>query len=247
MSGITEDKIREYVEANIQQFHERRLESLQELNLDEILKRKNPYLFRAKNTLTADAFVRGILEAHLSSQEEGIFGTFLERLAIFICGEVYGGRKSSADGIDMEFDADSVTYIVAIKSGPNWGNSRQVAKMKDDFSKAKRILRTNRRSSNLVAVNGCCYGRDSRPDKGDYFKYCGQRFWAFISGNENLYLDIIRPLGHRAKERNEHFMVEYAKTINRFTREFMERFCEADGEIRWTEVVKFNSSSDRPS
>jgi len=33
---------------------------------------------------------------------------------------------------------------------------------------------------NIVAVNGCCYGRDNRPDKGDYLKYCGQRFWEFI-------------------------------------------------------------------
>ncbi|MHB8174419.1 MAG: PmeII family type II restriction endonuclease, partial [Nitrospirota bacterium] len=21
-------------------------------------------------------------------------------------------------------------------------------------------------------MNGCCYGRDNKPDKGDYFKYC---------------------------------------------------------------------------
>ncbi len=243
MPGINEHQIRGYVEAHIQEFHERRLDSLQNLSLTTVLKRKNPYLFKAKNTLTAEQFVRGVLEAHLSSQEEGIFGTFLEGLAIFICRKVYHGRKSAADGIDLEFEKDDGTHIVTIKSGPNWGNSRQIAKMKSDFRKAKTILRTNRSRVNIIAVNGCCYGRDERPDKGDYFKYCGQRFWAFISGNENLYIDIIKPLGHQAKERNDSFTAEYAKAINRFTHEFMDRFCDADGTIRWPDVVKFNSGN----
>ncbi len=246
MGVISERDITEYVEANIQGFHERRLASLQNLRLKSVLRRKNPYLYKAKNTLSAEEFIRSVLDAHLSSQEEGIFGTFLEGLAIFVCGRVYGGRKSSADGIDLEFDRDGTTFIVTIKSGPNWGNAGQIAKMIDDFNKAARILRTNRKGVRIVAVNGCCYGRDDRPDKGAYFKYCGQRFWAFISGSENLYVDIIRPLGHRARERNENFMVEYAKAINRFTREFMNQFCDSDGTIRWHDVVRFNSESRAP-
>ena len=49
----------------------------------------------------------------------------------------------------------------------------------------------------IVAVNGCCYGRDNKPDKGEYYKYCGQVFWEFISGDDELYRDIIEPLGHQ--------------------------------------------------
>ena len=85
--------------------------------------------------------VKILLDAHLSSQEEGIFGNFLEGLAIYINGKVYGGKKSSAEGIDLEFEKESKRYIVTIKSGPNWGNSRQIAGMKDDFIKAKRIIK----------------------------------------------------------------------------------------------------------
>ena len=148
----------------------------------DVVKRKNPYLFKAKNVNTASEFVMTILDAFLSSQEEGIFGRFLEELAIFISSHVYGGQKSSAEGIDLEFQKDSIRYIVSIKSGPNWGNSSQVAKLRDNFRKAKRILGTNVSLTNVVAVNGCCYGRDRKPDKGDYLKLCGQKFWAFISG-----------------------------------------------------------------
>ena len=242
MKPITQQEITDYVEANIQNFHQRRLEKLQKLKLMDVIKRKNPYLFKAKDINTAQDFVKTILDAFLSSQEEGIFGGFLEELAIFICAEVYGGQKSSAEGIDLEFEADGIRYIVSIKSGPNWGNSSQIAKLRDNFGKAKRILSTNRSSMNVVAVNGCCYGRDRKPNKGEYQKYCGQEFWEFISGDEDLYTDIIEPLGHQAKQRNEQFMQEYAKVINRFTSEFIGTFCHADGNILWEEIVKFNSA-----
>ena len=242
MRPITQQEITDYVEANIQFFHQRRLENLQQLKLMDVVKTKNPYLFKAKNINTASEFVKTILDARLSSQEETIFGGFLERLAIFICSRVYNGQKSSAEGIDLEFEKDSIRYIVSIKSGPNWGNSSQVARLKDNFTKAKKILRTNTLSVNVVAVNGCCYGKDRKPDKGEYYKYCGQKFWEFISGNDNLFTDIIEPLGHQAKEKNEQFIKEYEKVINKFTLEFITTFCDADGNILWEEIVKFNSA-----
>lgn len=242
MKPITQQKIADYVEAHIQVFHQKRLDSLQKLKLMDVVKRKNPYLFKAKNINKASEFVETILEAFLSSQEEGIFGGFLEELAIFISSRVYGGQKSSAEGIDLEFERDDIRYIVSIKSGPNWGNSSQIAKLRDNFRKAKRILRTNTSSANVVAVNGCCYGRDRRPDKGDYLKLCGQKFWEFISGDNNLYTEIIEPLGHQAKEKNKRFMDEYDKVVNKFTAEFVGIFCDAEGNMLWEEIVKFNSA-----
>ena len=242
MKHITQHQITDYVEANIQTFHQKRLDKLQELKLLTVVKRKNPYLFRAKDINTAPDYVKTILDAYLSSQEETIFGGFLEKLAIFICAQVYGGQKSSAEGIDLEFVRDDIRYIVSIKSGPNWGNSSQIARLKNNFTKAKRILRTNTLSTNIVAVNGCCYGKDLKPDKGEYYKYCGQQFWAFISGNDNLYIDIIEPLGHQAKKRNEQFLFEYDKVINKFTLEFTREFCDTDGNMLWEEIVKHSSA-----
>ncbi|MDD5343606.1 MAG: PmeII family type II restriction endonuclease [Smithella sp.] len=235
------DDIIGFIESNIQKFHTRRLDNLSDLKLKKILARKNPYLFKAKNQNTAQDLVKTVLDAHLSSQEEGIFGGFLEELAIFICSKVYRGKKSSSEGIDLEFSKEKLTYIVSIKSGPNWGNSRQIARMKDDFKRAKRVLGTNTTAVKVIAVNGCCYGKDEKPDKGDYLKLCGQRFWEFISGDENLYTDIIEPLGYKAKEKNEAFAEEYAKVINRFTLEFAIEYCNQDGAILWEKLVKFNS------
>lgn len=215
---------------------------MKKLKLKDVLKRKNPYLFKVKNIITAGDFVKTILDAFLSSQEESLFGGFLEELAIYTCNHVYNGNKSSSEGIDLEFVKDNAKYIVAIKSGPNWGNSSQIKRMIDNFKKAKRILGTNTSaSSNVIAVNGCCYGKDNAIDKGDYLKLCGQRFWAFVSGNENLYTELIEPLGHNAKEKNEQFVEEYSKVINKFSHEFIEMFCDLTGAILWEKVIQFNS------
>ncbi len=54
----------------------------------------------------------------------------------------------------------------------------------------------------------------------------------YIIDNENLYTEIIEPLGHKAKERNEEFMVAYAQIINKFTLDFMNEFC-IDGKVDW--------------
>ncbi len=241
MNPLDLNEVRNFVAENIGAFHNRRLERLQSLRLRQILKRKNPYLFRAKNIDTSQTLVQELLDAHLSSQEETIFGQFLEELAIFVCQRVYGGRKSTAEGIDLEFEKEGVHYIVAVKSGPNWGNSSQIARMRNNFKQAQRRLRQNQQVGSIVAVNGCCYGRDNRPDKGDYLKLCGQRFWEFISGNERLYIEIIEPLGHQAKERNETFRREYARIVNLFTLDFGTEFC-TDGLIDWEKLVRFNSA-----
>jgi len=240
MSKLNIQDVTDYVEKNIGSFHSARIQALSELGLSKILQRKNPYLFKAKNILTSEALVTTLLDAHLSSQEETMFGKFLEELAIYICEKVYKGKKSAAEGVDLEFAKGNVKYIVSIKSGPNWGNSSQIARMIDNFKRAKRILGTNTSKTNIVSVNGCCYGKENQPDKGDYMKYCGQEFWEFISGNPDLYIDIVEPLGHKAKEKNEEFQKAYAQIINIFTSEFSKDFC-TKGHINWEKIVELNS------
>ena len=243
MEKLNLKNVTQYVEKNIGTFHQKRIQSLDDLKLSQVLKRKNPYLFKAKYVLTAEQIIRGLVDAHISSNEETIFGDWLEGLAIFINQKVYDGWKSGITGIDLEFDKDKIRYIVTIKSGPNWGNSSQIAKMVADFKTAKKALRTGNSQLNITAVNGCCYGRDNIADKGDYYKYCGQRFWEFISGDTELYTEIIEPLGHKAREKNDDFMESYSLMINKFTKEFANDFCGNDGSIDWTKLVKFNSAT----
>lgn len=222
-------------------FYSTRFEKLQEVKLKTMLRRKNPYLFKAKNIQTAEELVRQILDAYLSSREETVFGDYLEQLSIHVCGLVYGGRKSGIKGIDLELEKEGIYYIVAIKSGPNWANSSQLEKMKIDFRTAKRTLGTSGGTRNVVAVNGCCYGKDNNPEKDEYLKLCGQRYWEFISGDENLYLEMIKPLGQKAKEKDEQFEEEYARKVNEMTQQMLNEFCE-NGLINWEMLVQYNSA-----
>jgi hypothetical protein len=108
MPPITNNEVEQYVRENISAFHNKRLESINKIKLEHILKRKNPYLFKAKNIIAAPDLVKTLLDAHLSSQEETIFGDFLEGLAIHINKTVFNGNKSAAEGIDLEFNSDGV-------------------------------------------------------------------------------------------------------------------------------------------
>ncbi len=247
MKRLNLKDVTRYVEENIGTFHQKRIAALNGLKLRKVLGKKNPYLFKAKYILTAQDIIKSLTDAFISSQEETIFGDWLEGLAIFINGKVYDGRKSGIPGIDLEFDKDGVRYIVTIKSGPNWGNSSQIGKMRSDFKTAQKTLRTSNSQLNITAVNGCCYGRDNKSDKGDYFKYCGQKFWEFVSGDTDLYTKIIEPLGHQAKERNDDFIQSYSQMINKFTKEFADTFCLDNGSIDWDKLVRFNSATIAPS
>ena len=156
MTGITIEEITKYVDEHIGEFHDAKLKKIKKQKLEDLLERKNPYLFKTKNILTSEEFIRSALEAHVSSQEETMFGNFLEKLAIYVCEKTYGGQKSGSKGIDLDFNKDGKRYVVSIKSGPNWGNSRQIKKMQDDFKSVKHIIGSDK----VVAINGCCYGRD---------------------------------------------------------------------------------------
>jgi hypothetical protein len=97
-------------------------------------------------------------------------------------------------------------------------------------------------------VNGCCYGKRSRKSEqqGDYVKLCGQRFWEFISGDPELYLKIIEPIGHRARERNIEFELQYELVVDAFTELFRSRFCDTENRIMWEELTKTASAPPVP-
>lgn len=242
MKPLHLDSVNEFANENIVDFHNRRISSLEGLKLDKLLK-KNPYLFKAKNIQTASGLMQGLLDAFLSSSEEKLFGDFLEDLAIFIAGQTCSGHKSSAPGVDLEFENRGVHYIVSVKSGPNWGNSSQQRKLEEDLQNAVRRVKQSQFGKNVQSVLGICYGKTRTSYLRGYLKVVGQNFWYLISENENLYTDIIEPIGYRAKEHNEAFTKERCRVENRFTKEFIDRFCADDGSIDWVTLVEFNSGN----
>ena len=69
--------------------------------------------------------------------------------------------------IDLEFDKHNARHIVNIKScKPKLGKQLGNIKRKSDF-KTTQSQRTSNSNLVVVSINGCCYGIDNHPDKGD--------------------------------------------------------------------------------
>ena len=230
-------------------FYLRRLEGLQAIRLQAVLKRKNPYLFKAKNIEKTGDLAQSVVDAFLSSQEETLFGDLMESFAIHVASTLWNGHKSKRVGLDLEFERDGKYYIVEIKSGVNWGNSSQIKRMKENFAVA-RIALNKEMDKEVIAVNGCIYGKDARPLKTDvdnanqtYFKYAGQEFWHFLSGDDNLFREIIKPIDAEAREKDAAFKLAYSAKINELTADLSLNFLR-EGQIDWIKLVDFVSGRD---
>ncbi len=238
--------VRDYVNENIVDFHQRKLKSLEELKLEKLLT-KNSYLFRAKNLITPQGLIEDLLSAFLSSSEEKLFGDFLEGLAVFVAEQTCSGHKSTAQGVDLEFFNNNMHYVVSIKSGPNWGNRSQQEKLEQDLKTSVARLKLSQRTLNVQPVLGICYGRTKTSFVRGYMKIVGQIFWHLISENPDLYTDIVEPVGYRAEEHNNNFEVEKSKIVSRFTIEIGNKFFNpSTGEVDWIKLIQFNSKNYIP-
>jgi len=243
MNNLNLDDVNEYVNSNINDFHKKRIEALRGLKLTALIS-KNPYLFRAKNVITAAEFTNQLLDAFLSSSEEKSFGNFLEDLAIFAAEKTSGGHKSTAAGVDLEFIRENNYYLVSVKSGPKWGNADQHAQLTKSLQNAVTRLKQTHHNINPIAVLGICYGKTRTSYIHNYNKVVGQNFWYLISGSKTLYTDIIEPLGFLAKDHNDEFNIEKSNISNLLIKQFLDQFCDLQtGAINWFKLVETNSGN----
>jgi hypothetical protein len=244
MNRIDLDDVRGFVEENIQDFHNSRLASLEKTDLKGLVRKKNPYLFKAKNIETAQELIESLLAAKLSSSEEEIIGSFLEELAIFVATKTLGAHKSASHGIDFEYTRGTTHYLFSVKSGENWGNSSQWNALESDFKTALKILSQSAQGRDVKCYLGISYGK-SKPTlkRGIINQVSGQTFWYMLSGDREFYKEIVEPIGHEAKRHNDTFDENKASLINKLTREFTNDFCDEQGKILWDKVVEFNSGN----
>ena len=86
-SNYDEEKVVEAISVALSEFYTSLTNKLNKIKLKDILKKKNPYLYRAKGINDATMVINRILSAYISSSEETIFGnTFFEPIAIVVSG-----------------------------------------------------------------------------------------------------------------------------------------------------------------
>lgn len=242
--ALTAKELQDLISESLKDFYKRRLQRLGKLKLKQVLRRKNPYLFKAIGTQSATEIVAGILSAYLSSSDEGIFGdAFFEPIA----KAVSGGVVSPSDGVDIAIETSKKYIAISVKSGPNPYNSRQKRKQNDDFmSLRSRLLKLKKQFDALL---GHCYGTlKSEPAKNQIYRdRSGQEFWAELTGDPDFYLKLIRLMEQEViKKHREEYRTAWQIAINKYVREFTNDFCDKDGAIDWERLVKFNSAATPP-
>lgn len=217
------------------------IEKIDGLDITNVMKRKNPYLYRAKAMENASEIVESVLNAFVSSSEETIFGNcFFEPVAI----AASGGKKALAEGIDImiQDDASNTIYAIAVKSGPSVFNADSKKRQEQNFIAASKLAQQIK--ARYEAYIGYCYGKKNDSGKGKpkiYQELAGKRFWAEITGDEDFYLKIIKFMGTLPEQYVVSYRESYNKAFNRLVREFSTEFCTPDGRIDWEKLVAFNS------
>jgi len=241
LATLDSEKLELLIKRCLNDFHERRIEKLKKLRLRQVLRRKNPYLFKALGTEQAAEIVKKILEAYVSSSDETIFGdAYFEQIA----RNLPDIQVSDSKGCDLILNEEKVIHAYALKSGPNPFNSSAKAKQNTEFMELRsRLMKLQKQFDPVLAY---AYGRKNKPSKGAfiYRESSGQEFWKEITGDENFYLKLITLMKDEPLKRIDQYQHDWDATINKFTKEFMEDFCLSDGHIDWEKLTKFVSASE---
>lgn len=135
-----------------------------------------------------------------------IFGTRFQDFVTKYFIDTFG---SSTSGIDIEFidKLDGRKKYCQLKSGPNIVNKGDVTSVKNDFSAASRLARTNHLDVNVADYVFCLlYGEPWQKNsfvkqiEKDHVVYVGKEFWYHFTGDENFYEDLISSVGQIANQ-----------------------------------------------
>lgn len=225
----------------LETFYGTLIQKIDGLDIKKIMRRKNPYLYRAKAMESASEIVESVLNAFITSSEETIFSNcFFEPIAI----AVGGGNKALAEGIDLmiQDDVNNVIYAFAVKSGPSVFNADSKKRQEQNFMAASKLA--GQAKARYEAYIGYSYGKKKESGRGKpkiYQELAGKRFWAELTGDEEFYVRIISFMGALPEQYVASYKESYNKAANRLIREFSNSFCKEDGGIDWEKLVEFNS------
>ena len=239
--SYNEQAVVEAIAKALDRYYTSLIEKVDSLNIKKIMKRKNPYLFRAKAVNGAAQIVDAILAAFISSSEETVFGNeFFEPIAI----AAVQGQKALAEGVDIMVERDDTIYAIAVKSGTSVFNADSRKKQEQNFMAASKLAQQARKR--FVPIVGYGYGKKKASSKGRpkfYEELAGKDFWAELTGDDEFYIKLIRLMDKLPEKYIEDFDASYQKAANRLVREFTLQFCFEDGSIDWEKLVKFNSGN----
>ena len=244
-NSYDEQAVIQAIASALETFYGTLIEKIDGLNIQKVMKRKNPYLYRAKAMQSAAEIVDSVLTAFVSSSEETIFGNcFFEPIAI----AASGGNKALAEGIDIMIQNNETNTIsaIAVKSGPSVFNADSKKRQEQNFTAASKLAKQAK--ARYEAYIGYCYGKKKESGRGQpkmYQELAGKSLWADLTGDEDFYIKLIGYMGTMPEKYVADYKESYNRAANRLVREFANSFCRAEGRSDREKLVEFTSGYRR--
>lgn len=237
IDSYDESAVKKIAVGLIEDVYNSRIKNLEGLNIDRLIKNKNPYLFRLKGLNDCEAFVKSVLAAYVSSSEESSMGKFFEELVI----RMSGGQKSVGEGIDVTIDTPKVLYAIEVKSSPHVFNSNSKKRQQQNFTAASRRFKVEGKEFRQIVGYGYGY-KFSPPDENKtYYEYGGREFWTELTGDDYFYIKIMECFDEVPPEFPRRLEEAYSKAEEKLIDEFRSKFCSPDGKVDWERLLMFVS------
>ena len=226
--GVSEAKGRRIAKAFDDTFARPFAAKLQSVTLKDILKKKNPYLYRASGVKSCRDLVNRAYADYSSASVEGFFGQFLEAVARIVSG---GIKPAGAGEIDLDKRREDRAYLYAIKSGPSAFNSSSLKKAQEQLLTAESKLSQD----DVVAIKtiACAYGRKRTTHRGGIRYMASKDFWGEVSGDPDFYSKLLEA----CDELRSLYAADVEEPRKRLLEEARDAFCSGS-DIDWSSVLK---------
>ncbi len=233
LAGLDRDRAARLVRAFEDTFARPFAAKLKSLRLRDILRNKNPYLYRASGIESCEDLVRRALQDYVSASAEGYFGPFFEAVARIMSR---GVKPAGGGEVDLDIRDGDVAHLYVIKSGAKGFNSSSYRTAKNDLDSAERRLRQDR--VRVIKKIAFAYGRRKGAFKEGVEHLASKDFWAEVTGDRDFYkklLDVCAALAPL-------YTADMQAPFEDLLREAEASFCE-DGKVAWNKILKLVSGS----
>jgi len=249
---IPDARLEKQISELLDVFYGKRIASLSKLKLESKFKEKNTYLVKATGAVKVEEIVADLLNAHISSSDETMFGNeFFEPLAKWVAAESFKKdpnvtvQTSGAGGCDILISMPTETQAIAVKSGKKVFNSQSRKEQVTEFKEINSRLRKEKK--HFRAIVGYGYGSLKSARTKDFEQLAGEQFWEHISGEKGFYLRVIDCIKMRDVEHRPAFIKQYKALKRRLVLEFRAGYSLANGSINWEKLAKLSSGITRPA
>lgn len=225
------DKARQIIKAFQQNFAQQFASKLNTLSLKDMMKTKNPYLYRSTGITTCDQLVTRAFNDYVSASVETYYGPFFEAVARIMSGGVKPAGGGEID-LDIRDRGDVILYV--IKSGPKGFNkSSRTRALQELRSAESRLRQDGLRVEKRIAF---AYGRKRTTDREGIRYLASKEFWREITGDTNFYskfldaCNLLAPL----------YAADVDVARQRLLDEAQSLFCDGD-RVDWRKVLKLIS------